>query len=64
MDRASQKVVQEVDKSEQNLEIFRLKRLIKKYENLKGEGTALLTLIIPANKQLGDIQSLLKTEYS
>lgn len=46
------------------MEIFKLKRLIKKMENLKGNGTALLTLIIPTGKSLTDIMSMLKTEYS
>ena len=54
----------EMDKAEQHVEIFKLKRLIKRLEVMKGNGTSLITLIIPSGKYLADIMNLLKTEYS
>jgi peptide chain release factor subunit 1 len=53
-----------MERAEQHVEIFKLKRLIKKMENLRGNGTALLTLIIQSGKQLSDISNMLRGEYS
>lgn len=44
------------------LEQFRLKRLIKKLENAKGNGTSLITLIIPAGKRISDSSTMIVEE--
>ena len=38
--------------SDQQIEIFRIKRLIKTLENARGEGTSMISLIIPPKDQV------------
>ena len=43
-----------MDAEEHYLEQFKLKRLIKKLKNADGNGTSLISLVIPANKKISD----------
>jgi peptide chain release factor subunit 1 len=44
------------------VEQFRMKRLIKKLETARGNGTSMISLIIPPKKQISDITKLLTDE--
>lgn len=44
------------------LEQFKLKRMIKKLEGARGNGTSLITLIIPAGKKISDFTTLITEE--
>lgn len=44
------------------LDQFKLKRQIKKLEGAKGNGTSLITLIIPAGKKISDFSSMITEE--
>jgi len=41
---------------------FKLKRLIKKLEEARGNGTSMISVIIPAGKKISDIQKMLQDE--
>ena len=45
------------------LEKFKLKRLIKKISNFQGEGTSLITLVVPSGYNISLMNKLLTTEY-
>ena len=44
------------------LEQFKLRRLIKKLESINGDGTSLITLVIPAKKRVSDFSQMLTEE--
>ena len=44
------------------LEQFKLRRLIKKLENINGDGTSLITLVIPARKRVSDFSQMVTDE--
>lgn len=43
-----------LEQEKQFLEQFKLRRLIKKLETAEGDGTSLISLIIPAGKRVAD----------
>jgi peptide chain release factor 1, archaeal and eukaryotic forms len=45
-------------------ELIKLKRLIKELKSKEGRGTELISLYIPAGRQIADIMDVLKSEYS
>ena len=51
-----------VDKEKQFLEQFKLKRTIKKLEAAEGNGTSLISLIIPGGKKISDYSQMLTEE--
>lgn len=51
-----------MEAEEEFVQQFKLKRLIKKLEEVKGEGTSLISVIIPAGKKISDIQKMLQDE--
>lgn len=55
--------LEHLDEELQFLEQFKLKRLIKKLQLSDGNGTSLISLIIPAGKQLHDYLQMLTDEY-
>lgn len=44
------------------LEQFKLRRLIKKLESINGDGTSLITLVIPAKKRVSDFSQMITDE--
>jgi peptide chain release factor subunit 1 len=51
-----------MESEEDLVQQFKLKRLIKKLEEAKGNGTSMITVIIPAGKKISDIQKMLQEE--
>ena len=45
-----------------DIDLWQLKRLIKWLENITGNGTSLITLIIPGDNQICKVQKLLTEE--
>lgn len=55
----------EVDKDEmdQQIEIFKVKKLIKNLEAARGNGTSMISLIIPPGDQISRVNKMLSDEY-
>jgi len=51
---------QEVD---QNVQVFKIKRLIRNLEKARGNGTSMISLIIPPKEQIAKQQKMLADEY-
>jgi len=49
--------------ADQQIEIFRIKRLIKTLENARGEGTSMISLIIPPKDQIPRVNKMLQDEH-
>ncbi|ODV93057.1 hypothetical protein PACTADRAFT_52183 [Pachysolen tannophilus NRRL Y-2460] len=49
--------------AEKNIEIWKVKKLIKSLESAKGNGTSMISLIIPPKGQIAITQKLLTDEY-
>ncbi|KAI9488614.1 peptide chain release factor eRF1/aRF1 [Zychaea mexicana] len=54
---------QETNSAEQNIEIWKIKRLIKGLEAARGNGTSMISLIIPPNYQLSRMTRMLTDEF-
>lgn len=48
---------------EQQVEIWKVRRLIKSLQEARGNGTSMISLIIPPDKQLSQVQKMLSEEY-
>jgi peptide chain release factor subunit 1 len=48
---------------DQQIEIFKVKKLIKNLEAARGNGTSMISLIIPAGDQISRINNMLSDEY-
>ena len=46
-----------------NIELWKIKKLIKSLENLKGNGTSMISLIIPKKGQISLVNKMLTDEY-
>ncbi|KAL9189251.1 hypothetical protein ACHAXT_011741 [Thalassiosira profunda] len=51
------------DDTDQQIEIFKVKKLIKNLEAAKGNGTSMISLIIPPGTQISQISKMLADEY-
>jgi len=51
------------DETDQQIEIFKVKKLIKNLEAAKGNGTSMISLIIPPGTQISQISKMLADEY-
>ena len=51
-----------METEEEFVQQFKLKRLIKKLEEARGNGTSMISVIIPAGKRVSDIQKMLQDE--
>ncbi|KAI9030359.1 peptide chain release factor eRF/aRF subunit 1 [Hyaloraphidium curvatum] len=51
------------DIAEQNIEIWKIKRLIKSLEAARGNGTSMISLIIPPRDQISRVAKMLADEY-
>lgn len=49
--------------TDQQIEIFKVKKLIKNLEAAKGNGTSMISLIIPPGTQISQINKMLSDEY-
>jgi len=49
--------------TDQQIEIFKVKKLIKNLEVAKGNGTSMISLIIPPGTQISQIAKMLRDEY-
>jgi len=49
--------------TDQQIEIFKVKKLIKNLEAAKGNGTSMISLIIPPGTQISQIAKMLRDEY-
>lgn len=49
--------------AEKNIEIWKVKKLIKSLENARGNGTSMISLVIPPKGQIPLIQRMLTDEY-
>ena len=54
--------ISENDAEKEFLEQFKLRRLIKKLESITGDGTSLITFVIPAKKRVSDFSQLVTDE--
>lgn len=55
-------VIVQMESEEELIQQFKLKRLIKKLEEVQGSGTSMITVIIPGGKKIPDIQKMLQDE--
>lgn len=53
----------EVDSHKHNVEQFKIKKLIKKLEEARGNGTSMISLILPPKKQMSDVNKMLTDEF-
>ena len=51
---------QEID---QNVQVFKIKRLIRNLEKARGNGTSMISLIIPPKEQIAKQQKVLKKYF-
>lgn len=51
------------DAAEKNIEIWKIKKLIKALEQARGNGTSMISLVIPPKGQISLIQKMLTEEY-
>ncbi|KAL7549074.1 hypothetical protein ACHAWF_012354 [Thalassiosira exigua] len=51
------------DETDQQIEIFKVKKLIKNLEAAKGNGTSMISLIIPPGTQISQVSKMLADEY-
>ena len=50
-------------KVDENIEMWRMKKMIKMLENARGNGTSMITLLLPPKEQIGKISQKLTEEY-
>jgi len=48
---------------EKQLEVFKIKRMITMLENSRGDGTSMISLIVPPRDQVAKVMGMLTTEY-
>lgn len=53
----------EVDTHKHNVEQFKIKKLIKKLDEARGNGTSMISLILPPKKQMPDVNKMLTDEF-
>ncbi|CAH8524496.1 unnamed protein product [Schistosoma rodhaini] len=53
----------EISQADKNVEMWRIKKLIKSLESARGNGTSMISLIIPPKDQITRIAKLLAEEY-
>merc|ERR1712093_320188 len=53
----------QANEAEKNIEIWKVKKLIKNLEAARGNGTSMISLIIPPKDQVARVQKMLADEY-
>ncbi|KAL2866323.1 translation termination factor eRF1 [Aspergillus lucknowensis] len=56
-------VVQQANEAEKNIEIWKIKKLIKRLEAARGNGTSMISLIIPPKDQVSRAAKMLAEEF-
>lgn len=51
------------DAADQNVEMWKVKKLIKSLQNARGNGTSMISLIMPPKTQISITQKMLTDEY-
>jgi peptide chain release factor subunit 1 len=51
------------NEAEKNIEIWKVKKLIKRLESARGNGTSMISLIIPPKDQISRAAKMLAEEY-
>lgn len=51
------------DEHDQQIEVWKVKRLIKALDNARGNGTSMISLIMPPKSQIAQTQAMLANEY-
>ena len=51
------------DETDQQIEIFKVKKLIKNLEAAKGNGTSMISLILPPGSQISQVNKMLSDGY-
>ncbi|KLO18875.1 peptide chain release factor eRF/aRF subunit 1 [Schizopora paradoxa] len=51
------------DPAEQNIQLWKMKKLIKSLDNARGAGTSMISLILPPKSSLSQASNMLTTEY-
>ena len=51
------------EETDQQIEIFKVKKLIKNLQAAKGNGTSMISLILPPGSQLSQVNKMLSDEY-
>lgn len=54
---------QSIDEMDKQIEIFKVKKLIKNLEAARGNGTSMISLIIPPGDQISRVNKMLSDEY-
>ncbi|EDP42874.1 hypothetical protein MGL_2470 [Malassezia globosa CBS 7966] len=54
---------QPMSETDQNIQIWKVKKLIKSLENARGAGTSMISLILPPKSQLSQATNMLTQEY-
>ncbi|KAG9967986.1 peptide chain release factor eRF/aRF subunit 1, partial [Aureobasidium melanogenum] len=54
---------QQANEAEKNIEIWKVKKLIKRLEQARGNGTSMISLIIPPKDQISRVAKMLAEEY-
>mmetsp|Transcript_16597 Transcript_16597/g.41999 ORF Transcript_16597/g.41999 Transcript_16597/m.41999 type:complete len:422 (-) Transcript_16597:679-1944(-) len=54
----------EIFEEDEEIEIWKTKKLLEKLKNSKGNGTSMISLVIPPGDQVGKINKMLSEEYS
>jgi peptide chain release factor subunit 1 len=57
-------MLQEFCEENEDLEIWKIRKLLKKLKESRGNGTSMISLIIPPGDQVGKINKMLSEEYS
>ncbi|PWA70212.1 eukaryotic peptide chain release factor subunit 1-3 [Artemisia annua] len=53
----------DTEETDENIEIWKMKKRIKELESARGNGTSMVSLIIPPNDQISRVTKLLREEY-
>lgn len=51
------------DEAEKNIEIWKMKKLVKSLESARGNGTSMISLVIPPKDQISRVSKMLADEY-
>lgn len=54
----------EANETDKNIEIFKMKKLIKSLESARGNGTSMISLIMPPGEQVSKVMKMLENESS
>jgi peptide chain release factor subunit 1 len=60
---SSEPITEEEKQEEEQLALFKMKRLIQMLESAKGDGTSMISLIVPPREQVSKVMSMLTNEY-